>query len=125
MKAKLFKSALVGACLVAGCQQVPSTTSVSGDEAAALNSTAVSARYQTMAAATATTSTAAMLTAKTVTCSSTRNDYFRLAYATDGKTTSAWAPAASDTAPSLTFDLGGCFDLTGFAIKSSGGATVD
>jgi hypothetical protein len=121
MKAKLIPGALVGACLVVSCSAPPSTPPLSSEQAAALRSTATSARYRLMAAATDSN----VIAVAGVTASSVRNDYFRTDNAVDGKLTSAWGPAASDPAPSLTFDLGGCFDLTGFAIKASGGSTVD
>jgi hypothetical protein len=125
MKSKMFKSTLVGACLVAGCAVAPTaTTQLSGDEAAVLNSTAISARYQLMQADGPDADAGTKLTA-TVTASSVRNDYFRLAYLTDGRLNTAWGPAAGDKAPTLTFNLAGCFDLTGLAVKQSGGATFD
>lgn len=54
-----------------------------------------------------------------VTASTVRNDYFRLAYATDGNTHSAWGPSGLDVAPSLTFRLSGTTRLSAVVVKIS------
>lgn len=54
-----------------------------------------------------------------VTASTVRNDYFRLAYATDGNTHSAWGPSSLDVAPSLTFRLGETMRLSAVVVKIS------
>jgi hypothetical protein len=62
-----------------------------------------------------------------VAASSTLNDqWFALANCTDGNTHSAWAPAAGDAEPTLTFDLAASCTLKGFSLKLSPvGVVVD
>jgi hypothetical protein len=59
------------------------------------------------------------LPVSTVTSSTVRNDFFRLSYATDGNTHSAWGPAATDTAPSLTFDMTEKVEFSAVEVKLS------
>jgi hypothetical protein len=54
-----------------------------------------------------------------VTASTVRSDYFRLAYATDGNTHSAWGPSGLDVAPSLTFRLSQPTRLSAVVVKLS------
>lgn len=61
-----------------------------------------------------------------ITASSVRNDYFRLAYLTDGNTHSAWNPDPSDANPTVTFDLSQTTNLSSLQIKlSPAGVTFD
>ena len=124
MNAKLFKGAVVGACLLAGCAVAPGTApDLSPRVAMFLESTATSARYQTMAVEA--DSGAAKVAVTHVSASSVKNDYFRLAYVNDGNLHSAWGAASSDAAPTLTYDLAGTTTLSGFAIKQSPGVSMD
>lgn len=59
------------------------------------------------------------LPVSTVTSSTVRNDYFRLSYATDGNTHSAWGPAATDAAPSLTFAMTEKVEFSAVEVKLS------
>jgi len=62
-----------------------------------------------------------------VTASSTLDDrWFARANCTDGNTHSAWAPAANDADPTLTFDFAGACRLQGLSLKlSPAGVVVD
>lgn len=61
-----------------------------------------------------------------VTASSTRNDYFQVSNVRDTNLRTAWAPAESDAAPSLTFDLSSEMDLSAMTLKlSPQGVVVD
>jgi hypothetical protein len=58
--------------------------------------------------------------------SSTRNDYFRVANTHDANLRTAWAPAESDAAPSLTFTPTAPTDVSAMTIKMSPqGVVVD
>lgn len=54
-----------------------------------------------------------------VTASSVKNDYFRLAYATDGNTHSAWGPDPSDPTPTLSYTLTQPQRVTDLKVKLS------
>jgi hypothetical protein len=60
-----------------------------------------------------------------VACSSSRNDWFKLDFLTDGNLHSAWGAAANDANPTLTFELKNCTTLRGLGIKQSGGVMFD
>jgi hypothetical protein len=132
MNVNLFRGVLLSAVLVVGCTTSPNAPALTDAESAFLASTAASARYTAMAGRGAAFYTAATtpvgatkLAIGGVSASSVRSDYFRLAYVTDGNWSSAWGPAASDTAPTLTFDLAGCYNLSGIATKVDVGVTFD
>lgn len=55
----------------------------------------------------------------TVTVSSTKNAYFPAAHLTDGKPTTAWAPAPGDAKPSIRLAVGDCRLITDMKIKAS------
>jgi hypothetical protein len=132
MNVNLFRGVLLSAVLVVGCTTSPNTPVLTDAESAFLASTAESARYTAMAARGAAFYTAATtpvgatkIAIGGVTASSVRSDYFRLAYVTDGNWSSAWGPASTDTAPTLTFNLAGCYNLSGIATKVDVGVTFD
>lgn len=60
-----------------------------------------------------------------VSASSVRNASFAASHLTDGNLQSAWAPAATDTAPMLTLNLNQRARVTELAIKLDAGATFD
>jgi hypothetical protein len=132
MTYKSFGAVLASACFLASCAAGPTAPSMTARESIFLANQGVSARYAEMSgqgehfaiAATA-PSGATRIAVGGVSCSSVRSDYFRLAYATDGNLSSAWGPAASDASPTLTFDLAGCYTLSGVAIKVDTGVTFD
>lgn len=155
MKRRLFSSAICGALVMAGCSGVPTTGTsapVSAAEQTMLASSARTQHYDVMATNTTTDTTATgtastapttttgslvtgamqshsnmtMLSGVTVTGSSQRSgDWFKSDNLMDGNLHSAWGPEASDTAPTLTFDLKAATTIRGMGIKQSGGATFD
>lgn len=137
MKNRMFKAALVAAFALTGCDAMtgatvaPMTAENVDGPVLAVDYALVPAsqpRYGLAATtATSTTTTAsAVIPIKQVTASSTRNSYFSVAYLTDGNLHSAWSPAATDAAPSLTLDLGATSRLSGIGLKlSEADVTVD
>lgn len=123
MSRKYFRTTMVLALLVAGCAApgtTPTATQPGLDPALLTDKT--SARYTLMVAHEGSPA----LTVTNVEASSTRNSYFPIAYATDDRMTSAWGAAATDTAPTLTFDLSACAKVDAMSIKMSPeGVTVD
>ena len=136
MRKAYFRGAVVAALLAAGCGvgntlgTVPDSLGAPGlsaGEQAFLKAATTSNKYKVLVVDDADAATDADKAAN-LTCevSSTRDaTWFGMAHLTDGKLTSAWGPAASDEAPSLTIHLDGCMDVSALAIKQSGGVTMD
>lgn len=120
--------ALAGVLTLSACGQMPGTIGQAPAPASVADADVMSVDYDLVSgyrvASVDAGATAVAVTG--VSASSTRSDYFKADYAIDGNVHSAWAPAATDTAPALTLSLGKAVTLSRLALKMSHvNATVD
>src|SRR4051812_38330256 len=115
MNYKLISLAATTAMIMAGCGTMSDQVGVPTNDASVDSVDYTFMGGQGYAVAAADTS----VTIRACEASSTRNTYFPGSYAIDGNPSSAWAPAATDAAPSLTLTLPMVQRLTRVSLKQS------